>query len=51
MSKYSGQADTNHGHAQLPLQDRDLVTQHQDLHVLIPVASSHSNANTFVTLR
>ena len=26
------------GRAQLPLQDRDLVTQHQDLHVLIPVA-------------
>jgi hypothetical protein len=26
------------GRTQLPLQDRDLVTQHQDLHVLVPVA-------------
>ncbi|MGH3288285.1 MAG: hypothetical protein ACRDPD_26985 [Streptosporangiaceae bacterium] len=26
------------GHAQLPLQDRDLVPQHQDLHVLVPLA-------------
>jgi hypothetical protein len=25
------------GLAQLPLQDRDLVTQHQDLHLLVPV--------------
>jgi hypothetical protein len=26
------------GRAQLPLQDRDLMTQSQDLHILVPVA-------------
>ena len=37
----------------LPLEDCDLVTQHQDLHILVPVgrwpqAADRSNANTFV---
>jgi hypothetical protein len=41
------------GRAQLPLQDRDLVPQYQDLQVLVAVAprSSRSNPNTPVTLR
>jgi hypothetical protein len=33
-----GPAEPRPGRAQLPLQDRDLMAQHEDLYLLVPIA-------------